>query len=537
MKTRLRPLIYHGGGELSSKVLTHSIRLADPDGGGNLSGFISTDYIFDSIKHNRLQDIENYWLKASSRSTLKNSDSRKKTSPSTSKIPGSSGGGRQAYTNEEDLALMLFVKEHKAYHPIKGNSLYKEAAKAKVTSHTWQSMRDHYIKVLHNRKKPRDFEKLIFKAGREKPQGEVLKEKILNCQSDKGKKEQKEDKKKELSSKRENTIEKLLEKGQSRNTRSQTASPKKKIDDGKKDSGPADTEQNVATGQSRKTRSQMASPKKRIDDDKKDSRLADTEQNAISEQSRKTRSKTASPKKRIDDDTEHDAVSDNLPDVTGPDNSEDESSAGEDMDYDKMFDDNLLKLAHESKVEKDCNKVDNNVVEEGDINDENEVALSQNAQKMVITRREKLVDEQVNINEFDGEVNVKEDLKRPSADEDDDKRPVAKRSKRDLVSSPVVKEPQVKDQFSKCYEELQLNLQRLESKWTVPQIIHALLVNSGKLDEAEKYLQHGKAGKEHWSPEEDKILLSKDKEAISSLAKTRGLQSVVDRMNFIEGIS
>jgi len=44
-------------------------------------------------------------------------------------------------------------------------------------------MRDHYIKVLHNRKKPRDFEKLIFKAGREKPQGEVLKEKILNCQS------------------------------------------------------------------------------------------------------------------------------------------------------------------------------------------------------------------------------------------------------------------------------------------------------------------------------------------------------------------
>ena len=150
---------------------------------------------------------------------------------------------------------------------------------------------------------------------------------------------------------------------------------------------------------------------------------------------------------------------DNLPDVTGPDNSEDENSAGEDMDYDKMFDDNLLKLAHESKDEKDCNKVDNNVVEEGGINDEIEVALSQNAQKTVITRREKPVDEQVNISEFDGEVNVKEDLKRPSAHEDDDKRPVAKRSKRDLVSSPVVKESQVKDQFSKCYEELQLNLQ------------------------------------------------------------------------------
>ena len=41
-------------------------------------------------------------------------------------------GGRQLYTRDEDLALLLFVKEHKAFHPIRGNNLYKEAAKAKV---------------------------------------------------------------------------------------------------------------------------------------------------------------------------------------------------------------------------------------------------------------------------------------------------------------------------------------------------------------------------------------------------------------------
>ena len=41
-------------------------------------------------------------------------------------------GGRQLYTHDEDLALLLFVKEHKAFHPIRGNNLYKEAAKAKV---------------------------------------------------------------------------------------------------------------------------------------------------------------------------------------------------------------------------------------------------------------------------------------------------------------------------------------------------------------------------------------------------------------------
>lgn len=36
------------------------------------------------------------------------------------------------YTKEEDLALMLFVRQNKDFHAIKGNSLYKKAAKAKV---------------------------------------------------------------------------------------------------------------------------------------------------------------------------------------------------------------------------------------------------------------------------------------------------------------------------------------------------------------------------------------------------------------------
>ena len=36
-----------------------------------------------------------------------------------------------------------------------------------------------------------------------------------------------------------------------------------------------------------------------------------------------------------------------------------------------------------------------------------------------------------------------------------------------------------------------LELQKLESQWTVPQIIHSLLINSGMLDDAENYLQHG----------------------------------------------
>lgn len=69
-------------------------------------------------------------------------------------------------------------------------------------------------------------------------------------------------------------------------------------------------------------------------------------------------------------------------------------------------------------------------------------------------------------------------------------------------------------------------------KLTVPQIIHTLLVSSGDLGHAENYL---KDGKEQWTSQEDKILLSKDKTGITSLAKKRGLQAVMDRINFIEG--
>lgn len=43
-----------------------------------------------------------------------------------------SGTGRSVYTDEEDLALIKFVKENNFLYSIKGNNLYKEAEKSKV---------------------------------------------------------------------------------------------------------------------------------------------------------------------------------------------------------------------------------------------------------------------------------------------------------------------------------------------------------------------------------------------------------------------
>lgn len=78
MKTRLRPLIHYGGGQLSSKVSADSIKLAAPGTVGNLSDYVSTEYIFDSIKYNKLQDMTNYRINSKIAKKLKVENSESK---------------------------------------------------------------------------------------------------------------------------------------------------------------------------------------------------------------------------------------------------------------------------------------------------------------------------------------------------------------------------------------------------------------------------------------------------------------------------
>ncbi|XP_068703263.1 telomeric repeat-binding factor 2-interacting protein 1-like isoform X2 [Montipora foliosa] len=502
MKTKLRPLIDHGGGELSSSISSNSIKLVDPAvAGSNASGYISTEYIFDCIKHNKLQDIEKYRLKSTSSNTNKGLKSQAKASPSNVKVSGPNGSGRSFYSDLEDLALMEFVKEHKDIYSLKGNNLYKEAEKTQVTSHSWQSMRDHYLKVLHKRKKPKNLKQLLFKSEKEKPT--------------KPHKEMKN-----------------LPAGQSRQTRSQTASPRKKLHAFEGDS----TDEDSIPDQSRKTRSQTASPTKKL-------RNTSGEMDPIAGQSRKTRLQTASPTKKSTNDGKQSAelavVTGSLQHVASEDSADDERSSGEDVDYDKLFDENLLKLAAESKNQEDGQRFGNGATEERrGIIGEHRVSPNKDGQRATrIQLKKQAGSRQDVLSDFEGEIVAKEDLKRSSVYDDEDKRPMAKKSKENGACPTNERDSQVNEKLARRFLELQLDLQRLESKWTVPQIIHALLVTSGKLEDATSYLQNDTVGKEQWTLEEDKILLSKNKEAISSLTRTRGLQSVVDRMNFMEGIS
>ena len=107
-------------------------------------------------------------------------------------------------------------------------------------------------------------------------------------------------------------------------------------------------------------------------------------------------------------------------------------SDAEDVDYDKMFDDNLLQLANESKLEKDrMNEVERFEIEGQGKNENTKDPSNQEPKTRVVTRRMKMqMDEQGNVSDFDGEVSFREDSNRHSTDDEENKRPMAKRSRK-----------------------------------------------------------------------------------------------------------
>lgn len=132
-------------------------------------------------------------------------------------------------------------------------------------------------------------------------------------------------------------------------------------------------------------------------------------------------------------------VADYLSGETIADNADDEQSAAEEVDYDKIFDDNLLKQAYEYK-KRDSNELQNDAIEDKDVDEERRVSSSQELVNKVVTRsRQKAMNEQ-GLSDFDGEIVFRKDLKSPSAkkanveESEDDKKPIAKRSKRDMES-------------------------------------------------------------------------------------------------------
>ncbi|KAL7843216.1 hypothetical protein AOLI_G00247280 [Acnodon oligacanthus] len=136
-KVQLQPLIANGGGVLCRTQEHSAILLADPgeihvDGTGQF--YISTQYIRECVLQNQQLDIEQYRFR-NLQPIETRAASRKQR-----------GSGRMGYSLEDDAAILDFIAKRR--HEAKGNRVWQQMQRDGVTAHTWQSMRDRFLKHL-----------------------------------------------------------------------------------------------------------------------------------------------------------------------------------------------------------------------------------------------------------------------------------------------------------------------------------------------------------------------------------------------------
>lgn len=97
--------------------------------------YVSTQYIHDCIEKDEQLNLEDYKLNPEVQGHSAIHNSSKNISPQLT-------GGRNAYSPEEDAAILNYVSKHKT--ETGGNRLWQEMEKQRVTSHSWQSMKYRY---------------------------------------------------------------------------------------------------------------------------------------------------------------------------------------------------------------------------------------------------------------------------------------------------------------------------------------------------------------------------------------------------------
>ncbi|XP_059399319.1 telomeric repeat-binding factor 2-interacting protein 1-like [Carassius carassius] len=140
-KTQLYPLITNGGGSLCRSQEPGAILLIDPGDATTVTAssglqYISTKYITDCVEQNLQLDLDDYVISVG-------------PSVQTRMASRHQGSGRLGYSPEDDAAIVKFME--KRQHEAKGNLVWKEMEKRRVTEHSWQSMRDRFLKHLQNR--------------------------------------------------------------------------------------------------------------------------------------------------------------------------------------------------------------------------------------------------------------------------------------------------------------------------------------------------------------------------------------------------
>ncbi|KAM5296858.1 telomeric repeat-binding factor 2-interacting protein 1 isoform 2-T2 [Glossophaga mutica] len=151
-KRRLSTLILHGGGTLCRVQEPGAVLLAQPgEAAAEASGdFISTQYILDCVERNERLELEAYRL-----GLAPVADQAPETKPG-AQAEGTAAeserqplAGRVAFTDADDVAILTYVKENaRSTSSVTGNALWKAMEKSALTQHSWQSLKDRYLKHL-----------------------------------------------------------------------------------------------------------------------------------------------------------------------------------------------------------------------------------------------------------------------------------------------------------------------------------------------------------------------------------------------------
>ncbi|XP_062442609.1 telomeric repeat-binding factor 2-interacting protein 1 [Rhea pennata] len=132
-KLRLAPLVLAGGGRLCRVQEPGAVLLAQP-GEAAPGGAVSTEYVTECVQRNRRLPLEPYRL------------------PPVLPAPrAASPRGRLAFTEAEDAALLRAVRGRRGARA-GGTALWKELERGGLTRHSWQAMRDRYLRHLRPRR-------------------------------------------------------------------------------------------------------------------------------------------------------------------------------------------------------------------------------------------------------------------------------------------------------------------------------------------------------------------------------------------------
>ncbi|XP_048814906.1 telomeric repeat-binding factor 2-interacting protein 1 [Lagopus muta] len=144
-KLRLAPLLLAGGAGLCRVQEPGAVHLVQP-GEPAPDGAVSTEYVMACVESQRRLPLDRYWHSGPA-------------------PPAASPRGRLPFTEAEDVALLRAVRERSGAR-VSGTALWKELECAGLTRHSWQAMRDRYLRHLRPlHREPRQTEEAAAPMG------------------------------------------------------------------------------------------------------------------------------------------------------------------------------------------------------------------------------------------------------------------------------------------------------------------------------------------------------------------------------------